>query len=161
VRKLGIIAILFALAVVHLLLFFLPPAQYETYFNIVRPVSYIMILIFAWFCLGRNLRIYQGQKTFVMVAVLGLTLYLAFNFVVGLVVGFGHNAMDLSLFGILRNGWAYILIIVMREILRGVVMTRIGEKHKYWKLLGIALVFAFISCSRRQIGYLRVFCLRL
>jgi signal peptidase len=144
-RSVGIIAILAALLVVHAVLFFLPPAYYGTYFNIVRPVSYLMILTFAWLCLGRNLRIFQGKKTFILVAVLGLTLYLAFNFIIGLITGFGHNVMSLELMAILRNAWAYIMIIAVREAVRGLVMTRVGESHKYWKMFGIALVFSLVS----------------
>jgi signal peptidase I len=146
-RSAGIAAILAALLLVHTIIFFLPPSLYDTYFNIVRPISYIIILIFTWFCFGRNLRIYQGQKTFVMVAVLGLTLYLSANFIIGLVVGFAHNAMDLSLLGVLRSGFAYILIIVIQEFLRSFIMTRIGESNKYWKLIGVAVIFSFISIN--------------
>jgi hypothetical protein len=136
-----IAAVLAALVLAHVILLFLSPSYYGTYFDIVRPVAYVLILVFAWLCLGRSMRIYPGQKTFILVGALGLIVYLAFNFIAGLVVGFGHNAMNISLIWILRNGWSYILIIAIRELLRGLTMSRIGETHKYWKLLFIALIF--------------------
>jgi signal peptidase len=140
-----IAAVLAALVLTHTILLFLAPAFYGSYFEIVRPVSYVLILVFAWLCLGKNMRTYPGQKTFILVGALGLIVYLAFNFIAGLVVGFGHNAMNISLIWILRNSWSYILIIAIRELLRGLTMSRVSESHKYWKMLIIALIFSFIS----------------
>jgi len=144
-RRVSIIIILSLLATVHAVLFFLPTSLYETYFNIIRPVTYIIILIFAYLTLGRTLKIFSGKKTLVLAAVLGVIIYLAINFIVGMFMGFGHNSMSLAPLGIIKNFWAYIVIIIFRENIRSLIVTHVRDKYKRFILPVIVIVFTFMS----------------
>ena len=149
-RRLPIAIILVALCLVHAILLILPPTLYETYFTIIRPVAYIIILIFAQLALPRTLKAYPGRATLTMVAILGIVIYLAANFIFGLFMQFGHNSMNLSLLGTLKNCWAFFILIIFREIIRNNIMTHVREKQKYFVLAIVTIVFSFTSLDGLQ-----------
>jgi signal peptidase len=153
-RRLPIIIILVALILTHVILLFLPSALYETYFTIIRPVAYIIILVFAQLSLPRTIKSYPGKQTILMVSILGIVIYLAANFILGLAMQFGHNSMNLSLLGILKNFWAFFVIIIFCEIIRSNIMTHVGEKRKYLIVAIVTVIFSFISLDSLQ-GILR------
>lgn len=140
-----IITILISLTLLHSALFILPPNMYETYFTVIRPIAYSAILAFSVFSLGNPKRIHPGKQTLVMVAILGVIVYIALSFAFGLATQFGHNSMNLSLAGILKNLWAYFPLIVLREYIRSLIMINVREKRKYLILCIVAIVFSFLS----------------
>ncbi|MCL2001915.1 signal peptidase I [Candidatus Saccharibacteria bacterium] len=154
-RKTATMIILGSMLLVQALLLVLPASLYETYFVLIRPIAYIILLVLAFLSFGKDLKIYAGQRSLLMVVALGLMLYLAANFVFGLFTGFGANVMNLTPMGILRNFWAYIAVIILQEILRSFIMRRVQDKRKYWVLAGVALVFTFASLDslRSVLGF--------
>lgn len=146
----NIIVIFTLLIGLHIILLFLPVNYYETYFNIIRPIIYIIITAFAYISLGKTLKIYSGKKTLIMVAILGVIIYLSFNFVVGIIASFGQNSMNLTFLGIIRNFWAYIVLLILRENLRSLIMTHIGEKKRNIFIIITTIIFTFISLDSLQ-----------
>jgi signal peptidase len=124
--------------------------MYETYFTIIRPIAYIAVFIFARFSLGNTRRIHPGKKTLVMVAILGIVTYIALSFVFGISTQFGHNSMNLSFTGILKNFWAYFPLIIFSEYIRSLIMVNVREKRKYLILCIVAIIFSFISLDNLQ-----------
>ncbi|MCL2173730.1 signal peptidase I [Candidatus Saccharibacteria bacterium] len=144
IKKKWLVLIIYtAMVVIHGLALVIPANFYDTYFNILRPLAYIALVIFAYFSFGKNYRLHGGKTTLTMVAILGVVLYVGFTFAAGLFTNFAANAMDTSPLGLLRNGWAYLLVIVIRELLRAQIMTSFGEKSKYWMCIVMTIVFTF------------------
>lgn len=133
------------MVLIQLAIFLAPPAFYDTYFNIFRPLAYIALLVFAYFAFGNNQRTYSGKATLTMVAVLGAILYVGFTFTAGLFTGFAKNAMETSWTGLLQNAWSYFLIIIIMEFLRSKIMTSVSKKWQYRMCFIVMAVFAFCS----------------
>ena len=149
-NRITIIIIFSILILLHLCLLFLTPRYYETYFNIIRPITYIILLAFTYINFGQTLKIYSSKKTLIMVALLGLIIYICFNFIVGIIASFGQNSMNLTLLGIIRNFWAYIVLLILREMIRSSIMTHVGEKKRNIFIFLVTIIFTFISLDNLQ-----------
>jgi signal peptidase len=135
------LAILGVMLLTHVLMLFIPTYHFSTYFSIIRPFIYIGLVVWAWLALGKTVRIYSGVQTLVLVAILGLVLYIGFNFVTGWINGFGNNAMNTTLPGILNNAWSYVLLFLIREFLRSKILVSVGERYKWLWVIGVTLIF--------------------
>ena len=126
-------------------LFFVAPKSYGAFFDVIRPMIYMILLVFALVGFGKNQKNFSGQSTLTMVSILGLVLFLCFNFAAGLLTNFANNAMSGTIMVALKNAWAFLVPLVIREILRFKMMSSFSDKWKYRMCLAIMLIFTFCT----------------
>jgi len=138
-RRVTVLAVLFVMAAIQGMLFFFPGDSLGVYFQILKPLLYLMLGIFCFIFIGKDQRTYEIRADFLLVSTLGALAYLAFLFACGYLRGFSHNPLNMSFWGIAANAWAFLTVAVMREFIRGKIMAA----AKWPVLLLAALVFTF------------------
>ncbi len=82
-------------------------------------------------------------------AVFASILYVIMRLCTGLFEGFGRNALDTSILGILRNVFVYVMPFICREIVRAALLKDCRAGKKYTKVLGsvscVVLAFAEVN----------------
>ena len=57
------------------LLFFLPSAAAEVYFNVLRPAFYVLLGAYCFIMLGRDERTYEIRNDYLLISVMGALIY--------------------------------------------------------------------------------------
>jgi len=133
------IAVPLIIVAIQGLVFMTPAQSLGAYFNVIRPLLYIMLAAFCLIFIGKDERTYEIKTDYLLISIFGVLIYLAFMFAGGYLKGFNYNPMDLSLRGILTNSWAFLSVAVLREYIRSKIMAAAGGKI----LVFAAFLFTF------------------
>ncbi|MCL1851471.1 MAG: signal peptidase I [Peptococcaceae bacterium] len=133
-------------AVTQLLLLVCPDYLTASFFEGFRPLIYGLMFIFC-FVLGRkDERTHSLKGDYLLTACLGALLYVIALFVSGLILGFANNPMDTGrLKALASNSYSYLGVALIREFVRGKVMTLASGKIRYIIMVSVTatLVFTF------------------
>ena len=142
-NKSMIFLILGTVIAAQLLLLFFPAARLTTYFEIVRPLAYGLLLAVSLIFGRKNERTYPHRSDILLILSIGGVLYTGFLFLGGFFSGFGQNPMDVRLRGLVGNAYGYLTVILIREVFRSRVMTLPFGKHRQAMFAAAALIFTY------------------
>ncbi|MDR2736082.1 MAG: signal peptidase I [Gracilibacteraceae bacterium] len=133
-------------AVTQLLLLVCPDHLTASIFEGFRPLIYGLMFIFCFVLDRKDERTHSLKADYLLTACLGALLYVIALFVSGLILGFANNPMDTGrLKTIVSNSYSYLGVAMIREYVRGKVMTLASGKSRYiiMVLITATLVFTF------------------
>jgi len=140
---------------IQLLLPLFPSARLTTYFEVVRPLAYGLLLTVCLIFGRGDERAYPRRRELLLVLCIGTLTYTGFLFAGGALAGFGRNPMDTRPTGLIGNAWSYLAVVLLREVFRGRAMTLASGKHR--RLIFTAAVLVFTFCGLDNIKSLAAF----
>lgn len=143
-----VVLLLIMVAASQLILLVFPGELSRSYFDGFRPLMYGLMLVFCLVLGRRDERVQTLRTGILMVACAGVLLYLNLLFMSGYFTGFAKNPMNTgTLRAVAGNAWSYLVVILIREYLRGKIMTLISGRR--WVIVTVfivtALLFTFIG----------------
>ncbi|MCL1790002.1 MAG: signal peptidase I [Peptococcaceae bacterium] len=140
-KKTTVYLLLAILATTQLLLLVCPGHLMGSYFEGFRPLVYGLLLIFFHILGRKDKRTYSLKTDYLVVAGLGALLFLILMFTSGLILGFAKNPMEIGTFkALVSNSYSYMGVALIREYLRGRIMTLVIGKKRY-------VIGAFMAAS--------------
>ena len=135
------ITVLLLIAAIQGILFIFPAPFLNTYFHVVKPLLFILLGFFCLIFIGRDERTYEIKADYLQISLFGVLIYVSILFICGYLQGFNYNPMDLSVKGILINSWAFLTVIIIRELIR----SRMTAAASGQMMAAVTLVFTFSS----------------
>jgi len=65
----------------------------------------------------------------------------------GIFLSFSYNPLDFTLKGMIVRFWSYLLIVIIREILRSKIMTSVTGRNKWVMFILVTIVFTFTDVN--------------
>lgn len=142
-KRFSLSNILFYIPIILLVIvsIIIPLKHYSTYTYLLKPLFWLIYSIVCYFLLSNKKGRYKYKKEKTKTVIIFTLLYLIIWFLLGLVFGYTANVYSQSFFKILRNFWAFILIIVFKEYVR---MKLLESNHSTTNIIFITIIF-FIS----------------
>ena len=116
----------------------------KSYNMIINPICWIAIFLFCKFSLDGNTRTKKGTEIFKSVLTMAV-LYLIIYFTTGLFVGFGKNPLSMEPSIIIKNIWAFVVILFFQEYIRSVLVNYSNKKKYIW--VAISILFAIVEIN--------------
>ena len=138
------LSILFSMAAVQVSIFLLPAGYYNAYLNIIRPVSYLVLLLITSLFIGYNYGFSKKKNTAFLILAIGAIMFLGVLLAAGIVAGFGYNAEMQTADKFLTNLWRFVPFVICSEIIRWQLMQNVGKKYKLLMSFLVVFVFTFV-----------------
>lgn len=146
-KKLLSVILLFVAFLIQLCVIFVPTDMINAYFELMRPLVWVSLWIFAIILFEKDERLYKQKSNLFDVSILGIVLYLFVMIMCGIFLKFSYNPLEFNLRGIVTRFWSYLLIIIIREYLRAKIMTSWTSKNKWIVLILTTLIFSFTDIN--------------
>jgi len=144
-KKILSVIILCILFFAQAYMIFVPIDMINTYLELIRPIVWIIMLIFTIVLFEKNEQPYKQKSNLFAVSILGVSIYLFIMAICGLLLKFSYSPLEFTLKGIATRLWTYTLIQIIREYLRSKVMTSTTNRNKWVMMAFVTIVFAFTS----------------
>ena len=143
-------AILFSMAFIQLLSFFVAPADVQVFYSVIRPLGYFIlltvVLLFTNLEFGKTNRNKQMSLTILL---MGSVVYIALLFLAALITNLGRNPMTFSLSVV----WQYLPFVIIGEIIRFQLVNNTPKKNNRIMLWAVTLVFAFTMINTNNAAF--------
>lgn len=127
--------------------------NYNLYTNIINPLFWILSFT-ACLIINKGLHERVKFKTIKLQTLfIIITIYLILYFLSGLFIGYSKNIYDVSILGIIKNIWAYIIPIFFIEYIRCLL---VEENNSYKNYIIIILIFTLINLNIKYVLGLNV-----
>ncbi len=112
------------------------------YYNtFVNPLFWIITILLSFVILGKPQSRIKGKTDKLQLIFIIVLTYIILYFISGLFFGYAKSPYSHSVFGILKNFWAFLLVAVLREIIRYLLVNNVGKNKT--SLIIIIFIFVF------------------
>lgn len=133
-------AILFSMALIQCLSFFIAPSMTQVFYNVFRPIAYFVLFTLVLIFTGVDLVVNKRHKEISLtILLLGSVIYVALLFVAALLTSLGKNPISANLMIV----WRYLPFVALGEVIRFQLVHNTPKRHRKHMLWLITAVMAF------------------
>ncbi len=115
------------------------------YLYIINPVVWLMLAIFLYLILGKNIENKKLQKPIIQYTVIASLAFILIYMLSGLVVSFGKNPYSATLKGLIHNIWITGTVLIAKEYVRYKLINNVYDKDKSKIAILISVVYIIID----------------
>ena len=115
------------------------------YLYIINPLFWLLLAGFLYLTLGKSIENKKMKKSIIQYTIVAILTYILIYMISGIVVTFGKNPYDTTVFGIITNIWMFGVAIVSKEYIRYKLIDNVYEKDKTTISILISIVYVTID----------------
>lgn len=115
------------------------------YLYIINPLFWLLLAGFLYLTLGKSVENKKMKKSIIQYTIVAILTYILIYMISGIVVTFGKNPYDTTVFGIITNIWMFGVAIVSKEYIRYKLIDNVYEKDKTTISILISIVYVTID----------------
>ena len=115
------------------------------YMYIINPLVWIVISLFLYFLLGKNIENKKLKKSIMQYTTIAALAFIIIYMLSGLVVTFGKNPYSTTLTGFVHNFWMFGTVIIAKEFIRYKLINNVYDKEKKIIAILISIVYVVID----------------
>lgn len=115
------------------------------YLYIINPLFWLLLACFLYLTLGKSIENKKMKKSIIQYTIVAILTYILIYMISGIVVTFGKNPYDTTVFGIITNIWMFGVAIVSKEYIRYKLIDNVYEKDKTTISILISIVYVTID----------------
>lgn len=115
------------------------------YLYIINPLFWLLLAGFLYLTLGKSIENKKMKKSIIQYTIVAILTYILIYMISGIVVTFGKNPYDTTVFGIITNIWMFGVAIVSKEYIRYKLIENVYEKDKTTISILISIVYVTID----------------
>lgn len=115
----------------------------ETFTYIINPIIWLIIMLVSILLIGKEDAKFKGNKDKTQIVLIGTLIFIILFFASGLIFTFAKSSYSRTAIGILKNLFAFVGLIVFKEITRSKLVTNTGKVS-----FNLAIIcILFIACD--------------
>ena len=115
------------------------------YLYIINPLFWLLLAGFLYLTLGKSVENKKMKKSIIQYTIVAILTYILIYMISGIIVTFGKNPYDTTVFGIITNIWIFGVAIVSKEYIRYKLIDNVYEKDKTTISILISIVYVTID----------------